>query len=67
MTVMISEIYDALMAAGAPEEKARKAAETLTKNDDRLAKIEGELILIKWMMGFVLAFQVAIFIKLFMH
>ena len=67
MTVMISEIYDALMAAGAPEDKARKAAETLTKNDDRLAKIEGELLLIKWMMGFVLAFQVAIFVKLFMH
>ena len=67
MTFMVSEIYDALVAAGAPEDKARKAAEALTKNEDRLAKIEGELLLIKWMMGFVLAFQVGIFAKLFMH
>jgi hypothetical protein len=67
MTTMISEVYDALVSAGAPEEKARKAAESLTKNDDRLAKIEGELLVIKWMMGFVLAFQVAIVAKLFLH
>jgi hypothetical protein len=26
---MIPEVYDALIAAGAPEDKARKAAETL--------------------------------------
>lgn len=29
MTTMIAEVYDALIAAGAPEDKARKAAETL--------------------------------------
>ena len=67
MTFMVSEVYDALVAAGSPEEKARKAAEALTKNEDRLAKIEAELLLIKWMMGFVLAFQVAIAGKLFLH
>lgn len=60
MTTMISEIYDALMAAGAPEEKARKAAEALTKNDDRLAKIEGDMNLVKWMLGFNLATSVAL-------
>ncbi len=27
MTTMIAEIYDALIAAGSPEDKARKAAE----------------------------------------
>ena len=67
MTIMISEIYDALTAAGAPEEKARKAAEALAKNDDRLGKIEADMLLLKWMMGFVLAFQVAISAKLFIH
>jgi DNA-binding transcriptional MerR regulator len=36
----------------------------LEKVDMRLT---GELSLLKWMMGFVLAFQVAIFIKLFMR
>ena len=67
MTIMISEIYDALTAAGAPEEKARKAAEALTKNDDRLGKIEADMLPLKWMMGFVLASQVAISAKLFIH
>ncbi len=67
MTIMISEVYDALTAAGAPEDKARKAAEALTKNDDKLAKVDSDLAVMKWMMGFVLAFQVAIFAKLFLH
>ena len=29
MGVMVSEVYDALLAAGAPEEKARAAAESI--------------------------------------
>jgi len=29
MATMISEVYDAFVSAGAPEEKARKAAEAL--------------------------------------
>jgi uncharacterized protein (UPF0335 family) len=31
------------------------------------AVMERDLLLMKWMLGFVLAFQVAIFIKLFLH
>lgn len=58
----------------ASEDKARKAAETMTENDDLFARIDDhfatihrQLRQIKWMMGFALAFQIAIFIKLFMH
>jgi hypothetical protein len=29
--------------------------------------VKRDVFLLKWMMGFVLAFQVAIFIKLFLH
>ena len=29
--------------------------------------MERDLLLMKWMLGFVPAFQVAIFVKLFMH
>jgi hypothetical protein len=29
MTTMIAEVYDALVAAGSPEDKARKAAEAI--------------------------------------
>jgi hypothetical protein len=64
---MKSEAYDALTAAGAPEDKACKAAEALTRNEDCLAKVGADLLLVKQMMRFVLAFQVAIVAKLFSH
>jgi hypothetical protein len=35
MTTMIAEVYDALIAAGAPEDKARKAAEAIASYEDR--------------------------------
>jgi hypothetical protein len=50
MTTMIAEVYDALLAAGSPEEKARKAAEAVAgyenrfiSIDQRLARTEGDL------------------------
>jgi hypothetical protein len=71
---MISEVYDALIAAGAPEDKARKAAETLANYDNRFSRIDGavlkveaELVLVKWMVGFGIAMNVAILTRLFFH
>ncbi|HEY0331580.1 MAG TPA: integrase [Rhodopseudomonas sp.] len=68
---MISEVYDAFIAAGTPEDKARKAAETLANYDDRfsrvdneLSKTHSELILVKWMVGFAIALNVAILTRL---
>ena len=84
MTTMIAELYDALLAAGSPEDKARKAAEAMAGFDayeQRLVRIETDLselkrdvadikrgqanlerdnLLMKWMLGLVLAFQVAL-------
>lgn len=98
MTTMIAELYDALLAAGTPDDKARKAAEALAgyeayegrfvhveaniaelqrdvselkrdvselKRD--VAELKRDSFLMKWMLGFVLAFQIAIFAKLFLH
>ena len=69
---MIAEVYDALIAAGAPEDKARKAAEAIagyenrfTSLEMRLIKMDGELGLIKWMLGFVLAGVAALILKAF--
>ena len=69
---MISEVYDAFIAAGAPEEKARKAAEALANYDQRFDRVErellkgqGELMLLKWMIGFVIALDIAILIRVF--
>src|SRR4051812_50125131 len=41
---MISEVYDALISAGAPEDKARKAAETLANYDNRFSRIDGAVL-----------------------
>ena len=65
MSTMISEIYDALKEAGASEEKARKAAEAVATYENRFARIESDLALVKWMIGFNLAMTVAILWKIF--
>ena len=49
-----------------PEEKALKAT-ALSRRDDDVTSLLSEIRLIKWMMFFVLAFQLAIFFKLFLH
>lgn len=69
MTTMITEVYEAFREAGVSEEKARKAAETLsaetlaTKTDSH--EIKAILKLHQWMIGFNLAFTCAILWKVF--
>jgi len=67
MSVMQSEVFEAFRAIDIPEEKALRAAAALSKRDDEVVSVKSELLVLKWMMGFVLAFQVAIFIKLMVH
>ena len=55
MAVMLSKTYDALVAAGAPEDKARAAAEELAGYESRFVKIETVLAVIKRMLGVVVA------------
>lgn len=52
MAVMLSKTYDALVAAGALEEKARTAAEELQ-----------ELAGIKWMVGVTLAGVISLIVS----
>jgi hypothetical protein len=47
MATMISEVYDAFIASGDPEDKARAAAEALAAYDGRFNKIEGDLGVIR--------------------
>ena len=65
MSTMISEVYDALKEAGASEEKARKAAESVATYENRFARIESDLAVVKWMIGFNLAMTVAVLWKVF--
>ena len=66
MTVMQSEVFEAFRAIDVPEEKALRAAAALNKRDDEVTSLKADMLLLKWMLGFVLAFQVGIFVKLFM-
>ena len=65
MSTMISEVYDALKEAGASDEKAKAAAQALANYENRFARIDTDLALLKWMIGFNLAFTMAILWKLF--
>jgi hypothetical protein len=62
---MLSKTYEALVAAGAPEDKARAAAEELAAYESRFAKIETDLAVIKWMLGVNLAASLSIVVKVF--
>ena len=72
MSTMITEVYDAFIAAGAPEDKAKAAARALADYDTRfnridndLALVKAEITVLKWMMGFVLAGIVSLVFKAF--
>ena len=73
MATMDSDLYDALISAGAPDDKARAAAASFaesrlaTKEDinglerltkDEINRLERDLTVLKWLGGLVLAAQV---------
>ena len=43
---MLSKTYDALISAGAPDDKAREAAEELADYENRLSSIDNKLAVI---------------------
>jgi hypothetical protein len=45
--------------------KARKAAEALADYENRFTKFEGELLVLKWMVGFVIALDLANLTRVF--
>jgi len=81
MATMISEVYDAFIASGAPEDKAREAAVAMAGYEGRFNKIEGDLGVIRgdintirgdinllnWMNGITWALCVGIIFKLFLR
>ena len=65
MTTMQSEVFEVFREMGATEDKALKAAGALAKRDEDVITIKADILLMKWMIGFVLAFQVAFAFRLF--
>jgi hypothetical protein len=61
--MMMGNLYDALTAAGASREKAQAAAEEIANHDNAIAELKSDMRLIKWMVGALLALNVAMFVN----
>jgi hypothetical protein len=53
--------------ANMQSEKALRAAGALARRDDDVGSLKADVALMKWMLGVVMAFEIAIFFKLFLH
>jgi hypothetical protein len=51
MALQLGALREALIEAGASQEKASKAAEELAGYDQQLADVRSDLRLLKWMVG----------------
>ena len=60
MTTMIAEVYDAFKSAGVEENKALAAATAIADYQKDIAELTGDVKLIKWFVGFNLAFSVTV-------
>jgi hypothetical protein len=67
MSIIQAEVFEAFRSIDIPEDKALKAAIALGQRDQDVASLKSDRSVMKWMMGFVLAFQVAIFAQMFIH
>lgn len=74
MRTMITEVYNAFRKAGVPEKEAQDAAEALSnettasktdieKLDKKMIEINGEIKILKWMVGLVIAINVIPLLK----
>jgi len=72
MALMLSKLYDALREAGASNLKAREAAEEAAAFANRfdliehhLARLDGRLSLVQWMLGVTLGVLLGVFCRVF--
>ena len=70
MSAIVKEVYDAFREAGVSEEKSAEAAKAIADFDTRFAKLETEplklradLLVLKWMVGLVIAAEVLPLLK----
>lgn len=63
MSAIVKEVYDAFREAGVSEEKSAEAAKAVADFDTRFAKLEADLLVLKWMVGLVIAAEVLPLLK----
>jgi hypothetical protein len=55
---MMGELYDALLSAGADNDKARSAATEVASFENRLSGLDTKVSLLTWMVGTVITLQI---------
>jgi hypothetical protein len=64
MALISGALHDALLDAGASRIKAQEAAEEAAINMKRLAHLDGQIVLLKWMAGSATALAFVCFLLL---
>ena len=65
MAILMGDLRMALVAAGAPEDLANKAATEEARYEARLANVETRLSVLTWMAGANLALSMTILFRVF--
>lgn len=65
LTLMLTELYDALQSAGADEEKSREAASAVGSHENRITSLDTRVKTLLWMLGINMAMTMAILFKVF--
>ena len=65
MAILMGDLRAALVAAGAPEDLATKAASEAATYEVRIASIESRLSVLQWMSGATLALLLTLLFKVF--
>nr|VFK68757.1 MAG: hypothetical protein BECKUNK1418G_GA0071005_12664 [Candidatus Kentron sp. UNK]VFK73712.1 MAG: hypothetical protein BECKUNK1418H_GA0071006_12592 [Candidatus Kentron sp. UNK] len=63
MSAIVKEVCDAFVEAGVSEEKSTLAAKAIADYDARFARIEADLLILKWMVGLVIAVEILPLLK----
>ena len=63
IALMMGNLYDALRAANVPDDKAQRAAEEVAGFETQIGDLKSDMKLLKWMVGAILALQIAQFVQ----
>ena len=64
MALMMGALYDALRSANVDHDRSRKAAEEVADFQKQIGDLKSDMAALKWMMGFLLATNLAIVLLL---
>ncbi len=64
MTTIVKEVYDAFISAGVEPEMAEKASSALIEHRTELEDVKRDLLLLKWMVGYLVAISTSIGLKI---